>query len=427
MNDAQNSGKDPAFKSFAIKRITISILICLAILWLLTMAIGFLRPQSSDRAKLALHSDQKETEHSQGHESQEEKPLFTQSGSDTHGQGSGADSHEAPKTHLPGIPDDDTDPFRSFFEDQESDHQLPGLEPIQPEQSHEDTHAGESGHEPAADKQSTHQKETHAEKEGEHGISLSAFAHKPKGVAFLEACIHPLKYELEERFWGWRPNDLINVTDNVNNFQRGVLEVTRRTVVILTERISRTGSSASFDENLERAMNWFMVKSDKYWFPSAESKYTEGLDELTTYLKKLEKGEAHFYTRIDNLIPLLTTYEDLLGSCDETLVKTKEKNGEEVSFFRADDYFYYSKGVVSAMSPILEALHHEFHATIDSVQGLDILHHAIVSCHHANAIEPWLILESDPSGIFANHRANLAAPISHARFYLGLLIKALTT
>ena len=31
------------------------------------------------------------------------------------------------------------------------------------------------------------------------------------------------------------------------------------------------------------------------------------------------------------------------------------------------------------------------------------------------------------AGIVANHRANIAAPISHARFYLGQLIKTLST
>ena len=42
-----------------------------------------------------------------------------------------------------------------------------------------------------------------------------------KGVAFVNACMQPMDYELNGRFWGWRPNDILNVTDNVNNFQPG--------------------------------------------------------------------------------------------------------------------------------------------------------------------------------------------------------------
>lgn len=250
---------------------------------------------------------------------------------------------------------------------------------------------------------------------------------RAKGVAFVEATIAPLNYELNERFWGWRPNDILNVTDNVNNLQLGVLEVTRRTVVALTERLSRTGVTAILDVNLENAMNWLMIKPRDYWFPSPESKYNASLNELRTYVKRLEKGEANFYTRTDNLIPLLMALEDLLGSCEENLVKTHEDDGSSLSFFKADDYFFYAKGVVSAMETILEGVMEDFMVVLESRRGTEVLHHAIESCHHAAEIDPLLITNSSLGGILANHRANLAAPLSHARFYLGVLIKTLST
>ncbi len=261
-----------------------------------------------------------------------------------------------------------------------------------------------------------------------HGLpEVAEIKPKAKGVAFVEATIKPLSYELNERFWGWRVNDILDFTDNVNNFQLGVLEVTRRTTVVLTERISRTGTTAAFDRNLERAMNWFMIKSDRYWFPSPESKYKAGLDELRKYKEKLEKGEANFHTRTDNLIPLLMAYEDLLGSCEENLVKTKEDDGSLVSFFKADDYFFYAQGVASSMHSVLEAVLEDFMITVESRRGAEVLHHAIESCHHAAEIDPLMITNSSLSGILANHRANLAAPMSHARFYISVLIKTLST
>jgi CBS domain-containing protein len=261
-----------------------------------------------------------------------------------------------------------------------------------------------------------------------HGFAkVEETEHRAKGVAFVEAIIQPLSYELNDRFWGWRVNDILNITDNVNSFQLGVLEVTRRTAVSLAERISRTGATAAFDRNLENAMNWFMIKSDRYWFPSPESKYKSGLDELKKYKEKLQKGEARFHTRTDNLIPLLMAYEDLLGSCEENLVKAEEDDGSAVSFFKADDYFYYAQGVASAMKTILEAVLEDFLITVESRRGTDVLHHAIESCHHAAEIDPLLITNSSLSGILANHRANLAAPMSHARFYINVLIKTLST
>ncbi len=249
----------------------------------------------------------------------------------------------------------------------------------------------------------------------------------PPGVAFVEASIAPLEYELTERFWGWRPNDIVNFTDNVNSYQLGVLEVTRRTVVQLTERISRTGSTASLNPNLENAMNWLMVTAQRYWFPSPESKYLESLEELEKYKVRLLDGKASFYTRADNLIPLLAAYEDLLGSCDENLVKLKEADGSDVAFLRTDDYFYYAKGVADSMARILTAVHHDFAPTLEGRHGAELLHHAIVSCQRAAAIDPFLIIDAGLDSIFANHRAHMAAPISHARFYLGQLIKTLST
>lgn len=258
-----------------------------------------------------------------------------------------------------------------------------------------------------------------------HGVSKSspsrAFT-SPKGITFIEACIEPLEHELEDRFWGWRPNDVINITDNVNNFQLGVLEVTRRTTVALVENISRTGKSDAYVPSLEYAMNWFMIKPTKYWFPSAESKYKEGLEELKNYMNMVKNGEAGFYRRVDNLVPLLKSYESILGSCDENLVKDLG----ELSYFTADDRLYYSQGVASAMIIILEAVAKDFGDTIISVQGEDVLHHAISSLEHAAHVDPILVLEGQPDGLTANHRANMAASISHARFYLGVLNTALT-
>ena len=281
-----------------------------------------------------------------------------------------------------------------------------------------------------ADEHAAKPEEHATAKEDDHGHGLHLSTQSPfpvKGMAFVDAAIHPIQFELTKRFWGWRPNDILSFTDNVESFQLGVLEVTRRTAVALAERLSRTGSTAAFDPTLQNAMNWFMIKADRYWFPSAESKYKEGIEELSRYFKKLEKGEANFFTRTDNLIPLLAAYEDLLGSCDENLVKFVEDDGSPVSFFQADDYFYYAQGIASAMMTVMQAVLQDFHTTVDGRRGTEVLIHAIESLHHATAIDPLLILNSDLNGIMANHRANMAAPISHAKFYIGLLIKTLST
>lgn len=244
----------------------------------------------------------------------------------------------------------------------------------------------------------------------------------PRGVAFVEACIQPLDHELNHRFLGWRPNDVIRFADNIKNLQLGVLEVTRRTAVALAENLSRTGSSDAYIPSLEYAMNSFMIKPSEYMFPSAESKYQEAVDGWRNYQHMLERGEARFYLRVDNLVPLFKAYESILGSCDQNLVRELGN----ISTFKADDIFYYTKGVATAMGTILEAVALDFDDTIGSIQGMDLLHHAIEALHHASHMDPWIVMESNPDGIFANHRANTAASISHARFYLDVLSRSLT-
>jgi len=247
---------------------------------------------------------------------------------------------------------------------------------------------------------------------------------KVKGYAFVNSVIKPLDYELNERFWGWRPNDIINFTDNINNIQRGILEVIRRTAMVLAHRLSRTGSNDTLDENLENAMNWLMIKADQYWFPSPESKYNLAIDELRRYLDRLERGRARFFVRTDNLIPLFSNYEDLLGGCDQSLT-IKEDDDGPINSAKADNYFYYAQGVAIAMGSIFRGVRKDFFVTLESVQGTQILDEAIEACDVAASINPWLVTEGSLSSIFANHRANMDQPINRIRFYMNVLIKTL--
>ena len=415
MEDQNNNGKramnESQFMRYATKRMAVVVIVVLAVLWLSVTIFGFF-----------------------------DKPETAKSPYKTRHDTPQASSETVPVTHLgqpaPGTQSQAHTPAARTSRERHS--------VTNEQEKHDVARKSMAKMEQTASAQTTAQHDRHAatspKPADQHAPQYSSYkpqletapeppreVHLPKGVAFIDAVIQPMDYELNERFWGWRPNDILNFTDNYNNFQLGVLEVTRRTAVILAERISRTGSTSSFDPNLQSAMNWFMIKADRYWFPSPESKYQAGLEEFREYRERLLKGEALFHTRADNLIPLLIAYEDLLGSCDESLVKVAEEDGSPVSHFQADDYFFYAKGVVSAMYTILEAILDDFHDTLEARRGVEVLHNAIESCHHAMEIHPILITNSSLSGVLANHRANMAAPISHARFYLGVLITALST
>ncbi len=372
MVNATNSGnldtQDAEFKKFAWLRIVGAIVLAVAVLWGITWVINTLDLSGAR----GLHA--------------------SKTAADTHGAKPSGD-----KADLPGV-----------SEEAKATHTS------DTPKTHEGTAAESTSHDMGETTGISH-----VAPSGDHDV---------QGTLFVDSLIKPINHELNERFWGWRPNDIINITDNVNEMQLGTLEVTRRTAVALTEKISRTGSASSLNPHLENAMNFFMINADSYWMPSAEGKYNDAIAELKKYRKQLVNTQASFYTRSDSLIPLLQTLEDLLGSCDENLVKQKEDDGEPVSTFRADNYFYYAKGVARAMTMILHAVDVEFTGLLETRNSKDVLHHAIESAHHAAQLDPWLMVtEASLNGILANHRANMAAHISHARYYLGLLVKTLST
>jgi len=380
------------FKWFAAKRIFLGLVGIILVLWLVSFALSFFEgpntPPEAPAPKMA--------EEEAAHGAAVPEPMGNTAGHTPAAEGATAD-HAAAATHEAAAP-------------AEENHASPTASA--------ESQAPENGHAaPAAGESASHATAGHA------ASSTSGV----RGVAFVEAMIAPMRYELYDRWYGWRPNDIIEWTDNVNNYQLGVLEVTRRTAEVLAERISRTGSTQAFEKELEKARSNFNINADKYWLPSAETSYKEAIELLESYKAKLIDGTALFYNRTDNIIPLLRAYENLLGSCDDNLIKTKEDDGSDVSWFMADNYFYYAKGVAGAMHSILSAVAVDFANTIETRRGTEVLHHAIEALNHAMHIEPWVVTDAPADGILANHRANMAGRISHARFYIGLLVETLST
>ena len=245
------------------------------------------------------------------------------------------------------------------------------------------------------------------------------------GVAFTEKMIELLDYELNERFWGWRPNDLLvgRLTDNVNEFQLGTLEAVRYTAIKLKESLTRFGDADAYDPHLVEAVNLLMNRADQFWFPSTESQYKEALKELQGFLKNLKQGKSRFYYRTDNLLSLIASYKDLLGNCHENLVKETEPDGSRVSHFRADNYFYYSQGVTHVMYEILRTVRVGFVAQLQTIDAVALMDKIVEDLKRASECAPWLITNSQDDDILANHRYNLAASISSALHNMSTMLR----
>ena len=196
---------------------------------------------------------------------------------------------------------------------------------------------------------------------------LAAAPREPaKGEVFTRALIKIMDDQVNGTWFGWRPNSIVfgklGLTDNVNNIQLGVLEVARRTIVVMNENMTRFATTEAYNPQVNEAMNYFMVSADKYWFPSASGKYQEAMHDLEIYIEGLHKGRSRYYSRVDNLIALLSNYKDLLGSSFNNLIKDTEADGKPVSWWVSDDYFYFSRGIALGMAEMLDAVSQEFHS-----------------------------------------------------------------
>ncbi len=252
-----------------------------------------------------------------------------------------------------------------------------------------------------------------------------------KGEIFTRALIKIMDDQLNRTWFGWRPNSLLfgklHLTHNVNNIQEGVLEVARRTVEVLNLNMTRFATTEAYNPQVNEAMNYFMVSSDKYWFPSASGKYREALRDLQAYIDGLHRGRNRFYTRVDYAIILLGNYKDILGSSFHNLIKDTGDDGRPVGWWLSGEYFYHAQGIALWMAEMLEAVDQEFQQELQKKDSHKLLEEAIHSLHEASRLSPWLLTNGAKDGIIANHRANMSTYIGDAEHIIATLQSSLAS
>jgi hypothetical protein len=276
-------------------------------------------------------------------------------------------------------------------------------------------HAPAAVHEPAA--QHAVGAGGHEAGGGAHGPALPEISPIP-GVTFVETMINLMDRELHGRLLGWRPNDIIigRFTDNINNYQLGVLEAIRFTTGRLKDSLTRMGDADTYDPDLEKALHLFMNSATSFWFPSAESCYGEAVDHLKAFVEKLKTGKRSFYYRKDNLVSLIGSYKDLLGNVNKSLVDGS------IGWWNSDEYFYYAKGVSHVYYEILRVVRVGYQPQLAStLYGIDIMDTILHELSRVENMSPWLVLNANLDGWFANHRADLNAPLSEVAHLMGVM------
>ena len=160
---------------------------------------------------------------------------------------------------------------------------------------------------------------------------------------------------------GWRPNDFVLwgpgiMADNNANRQLGIIMAVRESTRVLKDHLTKV-SSTEYDPNLIEADTAFRNDAEKFWLPSAESKFRDGSQALRRYVDGLRETPPRskpITGRNVELIRLIQMWGDMLGDAHANLFKTTEPDGGPVKPWRNDDYFYHAQGVAHVIHHLAE-------------------------------------------------------------------------
>jgi hypothetical protein len=236
------------------------------------------------------------------------------------------------------------------------------------------------------------------------------------GEVFATTVIAIMEHELNGTT-GWRPNDFVLWgphlwADNNSNRQLGIIQALRESVRVFKDHLTKV-SSNEFDPNLVAADTAFRNDAEKFWLPSAEGKFREGIRRLRAYvdgLKTTPPRSRPINQRNVELIRLFQAWSDLLGDAHANLYREPE------SVWRTDDDFYRAQGFAHVMFHLVRAVAREYQHEFETKPVIRTLFDEVAAAlGQAAVMKPLIVLDGAPDGLFANHRRNLDAYISEAR------------
>jgi len=216
---------------------------------------------------------------------------------------------------------------------------------------------------------------------------------------------------------GWRPNDFFLWgptlwADNNANRQLGILLALRESMRVMKDHLTKV-SSDEYDPNLVAADTNFRNDEFKLFFPSAESRYAEGVAHLRTYaagLAAVPPTSRPLNRRNVEAMRLFQTWGDLLGDVHASLYR------QDVGWLETDDLYYRAQGVAHVLHHLARAVGREYAQELGQRPILrTLLDEVAAALGRAAAMKPFVVLDGGPESLFANHRRNLDAHVNEAR------------
>jgi hypothetical protein len=231
-----------------------------------------------------------------------------------------------------------------------------------------------------------------------------------------------MDHELRGGF-GWRPNDFYLwgpyvMADNNANRQLGIIMAVRETMRIFKDHLTKI-SSNEYDNNLVIADTDFRNDATKWMLPSAEHKYSDGVQHLRLYvdgLHQIPPRSSLLNQRNIELLRLFQAWTDLLGDAHAMLYESRKTDGSPIYPWDDDDYFYHAQGYAHVMYYMMMAVKREYSQTQKTKPVVATLFDETIDpLGKAAMMKPLIVLNGSPDGLFANHRRNLDGYISEAR------------
>jgi len=169
------------------------------------------------------------------------------------------------------------------------------------------------------------------------------------------------------------PWDKTPFFDNKAAFQRGVNQAVRRTTIELVDTLGRVRGTSQIDADLQSARG--ALQFDEYtWYFSLSpfgpktptpSFYRFAIKDLHKFNDRLEKCEAVFDARADNLLQFVDRIAKDIGATSAILRERSENYNSGWFDTRADDRFWFAYGQLYGYYGILKAARTDFADVIE--------------------------------------------------------------
>ncbi|MGD9502208.1 MAG: DUF2333 family protein [Methyloceanibacter sp.] len=212
--------------------------------------------------------------------------------------------------------------------------------------------------------------------------------------------------------------------DNKAAFQRGVNQAVRRTAIELVDNLGRVRGTSGIDPDLQKARGNLQFDEETWYFglspfgpkTPTPSFYRAAIGDLRAFNDRLEKCEAVFDARGDNLLIFIDRIANDIGATSAILRDRSEKYNSGWFDPRADDRFWFAYGQLYGYYGILTAAHADFRDVI-AQRGLTQLWLELEDQLKASlAIQPMIISNGNESGwLMPAHLATLGFYVLRVR------------